>query len=69
MVSPSLEGRLQIEQAIDDRDDDMVVSQRSGSVVAAPSSLQAIKSVDRDRAIVGLKVVAPDEAMREFKQS
>jgi hypothetical protein len=68
-VSPSLEGSVQIQQAINDRENDMVISQRDGSVVAPRHILKLIKSIYSDGAIAGLKVVVPDEAMWEFEQS
>jgi hypothetical protein len=66
-IAPSPERGMQIKQAVDDREDDMVISQRGGPLVAARHILQLVQSIYSDGTIAGFKVVVPDEAMRESK--
>ena len=69
MISPSPERGMQIKQTVDDRENDMIISQWGGSVVAAGHLIQVIQSIYRDGVIAGLKVVVPDEATWESEQS
>jgi len=69
VVSPLPARSMQIKQAVDDREDDMIISQRGGSVVvAACHTPQLGQSIYGERTIAGLKAVVPDEAMRKSEQ-
>ncbi|HET8544151.1 MAG TPA: hypothetical protein VFL68_06575 [Pseudolabrys sp.] len=68
-IAPSPERRMQIKQAVDDREDDMVISQRGGPLVAVRHILQLVQSIYSDGTIAGFNVVVPDEAMRGSEQS
>ena len=57
---------MQTNQTIDDREDEMVISQCGGSVVV---TLQLVKSIYRDGAIVDPRAVVPDELIWKFEQS
>jgi hypothetical protein len=68
-IAPSPERSMQIKQAVNDREDDMVISQRGGPVVAVRHIFQLVQSIYSDGTIAGLKVVVPDEATWESEQS
>jgi len=60
---------MQIKQAVDDREDDMIISQRGGSVVVAARHIPQLgQSIYSEGTIAGLKAVVPDEAMRKSEQ-
>ena len=68
-IAPSFQRSMQIQQAIDGRENDMVISQRDGPVVAARHILQLVQSIYSDGTIAGFEVIVPDEATWESEQS